>query len=163
MSGETEKEQSGWTVDTLNYFLGAEMRAIRRENEALERRLEERFDTQTVAVDKAFLAAQQATQAALAAAEKAVTKAELASDKRFDAANGFREQLNTQAARLVGKDQFDAVQQRLDDRVRELSARLDTAEGTSKGMKMSGGLLSAVLAGIAAIVVIVNVVIAIAR
>lgn len=100
MTGETEKEVSGWTVDTLRAHIQFQI-------EDLRGMLQERYDTQTKAVDAAFKAAEGAVQAALASAEKAVTKAEVAAEKRFEATNEFRGQLSDQAATFLPRAEAD--------------------------------------------------------
>ena len=96
MGGETEAEVSGWTVDTARLELHHRI-------DNLEAKLDERYATQTKAVDAAFIAqqtamqvaltaAEKAVEAALASAEKAVGKAEMANEKRFEAANEWRGQ-----------------------------------------------------------------------
>jgi len=111
MSGETENQLSGWTVDTLRY-------AINQQLQDLREMLNERYATQVKAVDQAFLAqttamataftaADKAVQAALESAEKAVTKAENAAEKRFEAVNEFRGQLNDQALTFLARSEAD--------------------------------------------------------
>lgn len=94
--------------------------------------LDERYSTQTKAVDAAFTSQQTAMQAALAAAEravatallsaeKAVAKAEAATDKRFESVNEFREQLREQAVlflqRNEGLSRMDAIERALTEHV----------------------------------------------
>lgn len=68
MSGETARQESGWTVDTLKQHY-----------------------------DQRFIDLDVAVQAALKAAEKAVTKAETAADKRFELLNELRSGVATTA------------------------------------------------------------------
>jgi len=85
MTGETDDKPSGWTVDTLKAHFEQRLRD-------LESRLEERYATQTKAMETALAAAQKAVETAMTSAEKAVTKAEMANEKRFEAANEWRGQ-----------------------------------------------------------------------
>src|SRR5688572_11517487 len=100
MSGETEKEISGWTTDTLHAHLQREMDDMRR-------MLDERYATQTKALDAAFAAADKAVQTALLSAEKAVAKTETAAERRFEAVNEFRGQLSDQAATFLPRIEAD--------------------------------------------------------
>jgi hypothetical protein len=95
--------------------------------DALQVMLNERYATQTKALDAAFLAQQaavatsfdaseKAVAAALLAAEKAVDKANTANEKRFESVNEFREQLNDMIRTLLSRTEADAKFQALDTR-----------------------------------------------
>lgn len=152
MSGETETNISGWTVDTLHseiirilqerdrrYVDRAQSmeQALGQRISDLKSMLQERYETQTKAVDAAFLAqqtamqtalttAERAVQTALLAAEKAVGKAELASDKRFESVNEFRAQLADQAAtfmpRAENETRFALISEKVDTNIARLAA-----------------------------------------
>lgn len=143
MSGETEKEVSGWTVDTLHIY------TMRRFDD-MERLLDERARAQG-----------RAMEAALAAAEKAVGKAEKAGEKRFDSVNEFRQTLTDQAGTFVTRKEADAVHAAILDRLGELADRLNKAEGRAAGASQTVGLLLAVATVVISIVIIfVNVLLA---
>jgi len=130
VSGETEHNVSGWTVDTLHaqmFVLTSglarecdQMRAAhdadmndrraehRRDLEQLRALLQERYETQTVALQTALASAEKAVNVALLSAEKAVIKAELASDTRFASVNEFREQLADQAQTFMPRAESGA-------------------------------------------------------
>jgi cytochrome c5 len=127
MSGETENNVSGWTVDTLHLYLT-------RRIVDLQAMLQERYDTQTKALDAALAAQQKATQAALiaadkavqaalASAEKAVAKAEVSAEKRFEAVNAFREQLHDQANTFMPRIESEARIHALIEKVDEAATR----------------------------------------
>jgi hypothetical protein len=133
MSGETEADISGWTVDTLHQHFQIQLveatkyfqSLIDGQNSAMTRRmddqlrmLDERYATSVKALDAAFLAqqtamrtaleaAEKAVATALTSAEKAVTKAEVAAEKRFEAVNEFRGQLSDQAATFLSRTEAD--------------------------------------------------------
>lgn len=79
MSGETERQPSGWTIDTALEH----MRSLLVEKDLRD---EQRFRAQQAAV-----------QAELAGLARAVDKAEVATEKRFEGVNEFRSQLADQA------------------------------------------------------------------
>jgi hypothetical protein len=142
MSGETEREVSGWTVDTLRDYvkdtLRADQQSVQNRFSALESLLQsrfndqremlnERYNTQTKALDAAFVAQQtamrtaletadKAVQAALISAEKAVGKAEIASEKRFESVNEFRAQLTDQAATFLSRAEYEGNHKALADK-----------------------------------------------
>lgn len=125
--------------------------------------LDERYATQTKAVDSAFAAQQTAMQTALTAAEravatallsaeKAVAKAEVAADKRFDSVNEFRSQLSDQAATFMPRreaeishvaiiERVDATARKLGDLELRLTSRLDINAGRSNGFRDGWGYL----------------------
>lgn len=77
MSGETEQEVSGWTVDTVHSHL-------QREIVNLRAMLDERYQTQTKAVEAALEAQQTAMQTAFTASQQAVDKALAAAEKAVE-------------------------------------------------------------------------------
>lgn len=101
MSGETEKQVSGWTVDTLKEYV------------------EQRFISQ----------------------EKAVGIANEASEKRFDAVNEFRGQLGDQVRTFLPRAEYDARHETLENRVSELTDRINRSEGKSSGLSAGWGYL----------------------
>jgi len=126
MSGETEVTPSGWTVDTA-------MVHVQRQLSDLRSLLDERYATQTKALDAAFVASERAVQAALTSAEKAVTKAELASNARFESVNEFRAQLTDQAATFLSRVEAEARLAAQSERLAHLEARLNNAAGADAG------------------------------
>ncbi len=145
MSGETEKQVSGWTVDTSRQDL------LRIIND-LEKYVERRFTDQDKAV-----------QAALLAAKEAVLKAETASEKRFESVNEFRKTLSDQTASFLPRPEYDANHKALedkidtktkatDDKIQTLTDRLNVREGKSTGIATGWGYLLGGLGGIATIV-----------
>jgi hypothetical protein len=81
--------------------------------------LKEHFDGLASARDKAVEAALIAQKgevaAALAAAKEAVLKAEISTDKRFQAANGFREAMLDQQKTFVTKGDFENARETMSD------------------------------------------------
>ena len=110
MSGETEKDVSGWTVDTLKEYADRRLQSISEYNDR-------RFADQETAVQAALLAAKEAVAAALTAAKEAVDKANLAGEKRFDAVNEFRGQLADQTATLIPRSEAEQRMQTLSDKI----------------------------------------------
>jgi hypothetical protein len=116
---------------------------------ALKEMLDERYATQTKALDAAFKAAEQAVAVALANAEKATTKAEAAADKRFDAVNEFRAVLTDQTKTFISRSEWDTTRAALDGRVSinaerlaalelRLTSRLDLDQGRGVGEDRQG-------------------------
>lgn len=149
-------QPSSWNVDTLRAHLEQEIAFMLRA-------LDERYATQTKALDAAFLAQQtamqtaftaadRAVQAALESAEKAVTKAEIANEKRFEATNEFRQQLNDQAANFMPRVEYESAHTRLTEQLRDMSSRLDRNGGKDAGESAAQARLFAVIAAVAGVV-----------
>jgi hypothetical protein len=123
MSGETECQVSGWTVDTLK--------------EHMEQR---------------FRDSDRAVQAALLAAKEAVLKAETATEKRFEATNEFRGQLADQTATLIPRAEastrFDALSEKLSD----VNDRLNKIDGVQQGAALTAGRVYAAIGAAVAII-----------
>ncbi len=85
--------------------------------EGLNALMESKFETYRALVES------QADKVALAlaASDKAVTKAETATEKRFDAVNEFREQLNDQSKSFVARNEFEAQRSGLVEKVDSLA------------------------------------------
>jgi hypothetical protein len=141
--GETEKDVSAWTVDSLKeYVLALMSQHDRRLTElGMEKNLrdEQRFQAQQTAVRDALTAQQQSVGAALLAAQDAVNKAETAAEKRFDAVNEFRAQLADQAATLMPRQETQVLLDNLAQRITSLERRINEAGGRSSGLDAAWG------------------------
>lgn len=127
------------------------------------------------------------TEALRIGSEVAINKSEVATEKRFESVNEFRAQLESQAASfmprreseanwhrasdaieaitkvqtsMITRPEVNATLAALTDRVNELGTRLTRAEGNKTGITESRTGLYAMLAAIAALVVIVNIIVA---
>lgn len=118
----------------------------------LDKRQQQRFEAQQVAVKDALTSQEKAVAAALAAAKEAVAKAETASEKRFDAVNEFRQTLTDQTNTFLPRPEYNAQHKALEDRVTDLTDRINTKDGKSSGMDKTWGLILGGLGGIATIV-----------
>lgn len=130
MSGETEQQPSGWTIDSLKAYF--------------EQRLNDRDDFLN------RLAAERDKQVSLAfsAAAEAVRKAETAAEKRFDAVNEFRGQLADQARDFMPRNEAELL-------VKALAEKIDALIGTrSQGVNVMIGYILAAVAVLGLIVTI---------
>lgn len=135
MSGETEANISGWTVDTLHSHVISSTNHLEELIVVNDRRYSELFRAQEVAMSAALAAAEKAVAAALAAAEKATTKAELAADKRFEAVNEFRSALADATAINIPRTEHAAIYKAMAEKVDFLNSRLDKLEGNATGQR----------------------------
>jgi hypothetical protein len=94
--------------------------------------LDERYATQTKALDAAFIAQQTAVEKALASQEKAVgtaqsatllasQKSDVASEKRFDAVNAFRAQQADIIRTFMPRSEAESIASAAAARIKELS------------------------------------------
>jgi len=119
VSGETEQEVSGWTVDTYRVHND-------RFLEERDRRIEQRFTSQALAVD-----------AALAAAKEAVDKAEKAQERRLDLLNEFRAQSSDEQARFATREFVDTI-----------ASTQTKMENSIARMQVGSGIIAAGIVGI---------------
>ena len=150
MSGETEKEVSAWTIDSLRYHL--EQLAS-----DLALRHEQRFEAQEKAVQVQLVAQEKAVAAALAAQKEAVNKSEASYDKRFDAVNEFRAQLSDQGRTFLPRNEADARFAAMAEKIDALQKSIDRSEGRSAGIGLSAGALAGTLTGVLTLITIVVV------
>lgn len=103
--------------------------------------------------DQRFRAQELAVAAALTAAKEAVTKAEMASEKRFDSVNEFRNSLKDQQQTLASKAEVEVRFKFLEDKWKTIEERQTKAAGSSEGMTtlwaILFGLCSLMIAGFA--------------
>lgn len=123
MSGETERQVSGWAVDTLKEYF--------------ERRITDQ--------DKAV-------QAALIAAKEAVIKAETATEKRFESVNEFRAQLADQSSTLMPRQEYSVQHKALEDRVTDLNDRMNKNDGAKQGSDITIGKIYAAIAAVGGVI-----------
>jgi hypothetical protein len=136
MSGETERAPSGLTVDTLHLYLLTIM-------DERDRRYEQRFG----GIDKEFGShveqVRAETLSALQATEKAITKAEIATERRFEGVNEFRKTLSDQTNTFVARAEIEANQERIRERIQDLTDRINKGEGRDSGFHAGWGYLIA--------------------
>jgi small-conductance mechanosensitive channel len=156
-----------WTVETLRVFMQERYGDLRI-------LLDERYQTQTKALEAAFTAqqtamhaalqsAEKAVEAALRSSEKAVAKAEVAAEKRFESVNEFRAQLADQAQTFVSRGELDIRIAALSERVDELNtkasllaSRMDSAQGSMQGSRVTVGNMYMIIIAFAAIAGIIG-------
>ena len=97
--------------------LSARIEALAKLLDEREDRTKERFASMKIAVD-----------AALAAADRAVTKAEIATEKRFESVNEFRDTLRDQSNTLLPRLEYNVQHTALVEVVNNLVERLTTLE-----------------------------------
>jgi hypothetical protein len=95
-------------------------------------------------LDRRFDDSDKAIQAALQAAKEAVGKAEVATEKRFDAVNEFRGQLADQAATLLTRTEYDTNHKALEDKISDITDRINRNEGRGSGYSQSWAIFIAI-------------------
>jgi len=120
---------SRWTTEQLRELIESVARERDRRYadtfDSLRREMAAGFAAAKEAVASALAAAKEAVNAAFLAAKEAITKSEIASEKRFESINEFREQLKDQQSTFVTRDLFDVHEKRL--------AQLERNEGRIQG------------------------------
>lgn len=137
MSGETQRNESGWSVDTLKAHI------------------DQRFVDNDKAIQAALVSQGKAVSAALTAAEKAVAKAEFATEKRFDSVNEFRQTLVDQTATFIPRAEVKLSLDALRKEVDELKQTKAANEGQHKGTDITMGRIYAAIGATGAILAII--------
>lgn len=138
MSGETEKNNSAWTVDTSHQHLQDKV-------SDLEKLISQRFIDNDKAIQAALLAAKEAVAAALSAAKEAVTKAELSNAKMFEAANAVKATFSADLGKKLDRTEYSSNRQSLEDKITALTDRMNRSEGNKSGVSAAWGSLSVVV------------------
>lgn len=132
MSGETEKNVSGWTTDTLRDHLTSLLREMEvrlvSADVAADVRNEQRFIAQQQAIKDALTSQKEAVAAALVAAEKAVLVAETNAEKWRAAANEWRGAMNDRERNLMTRVEADARLNSLSEKQDTMVARMDVGD-----------------------------------
>jgi hypothetical protein len=163
--------QGGLALKELTASQIADMREV----------LNERYQTQTKALDAAFVAQQaavatsfdaseKAMAAALLAAKEAVEKANVAAEKRFDALNELVSQANSSANLLLPRAEAEARISALDARLTDIKGIVDrgftgmdvrrdaSMEGSASGLagrNESRGTWALVIAGVSVLLTLI--------
>lgn len=116
MSGETEKNVSAWTTDSLKEYFEALIKSN-------DQRYEQRFKDQAEAV-----------KAALASAERAVEKAEANAEKWRMNANEWRGAMNDRERNLMPRSEAEKSIAANSEKVDALATRIERSEGRSSGL-----------------------------
>lgn len=114
MSDTSAKQCSphGWTLDTLEKYLSSEISGIKETLREQDDRNRERF-----------AAAKEQVTLALVGADKAITKADIATEKRFEGVNEFRQTLADQASNLMPRAEYTVQHQALSEKVGLIDTR----------------------------------------
>jgi hypothetical protein len=96
------------------------------------------------------------TALALTSAKEAVIKAEIATEKRFDSVNEFRQTLNDYQTRLVTKPEYDTHNRALDGRLDDVKTELLKIRDIQTEMRGKGAGVSATWVVVLIIVPIIS-------
>lgn len=111
--------------DRLREHISNQVQQIRAALESAEKLEVERMEQVKVATEYV----KREAAASQDAGQKAIEKAETATEKRFEAVNEFREQLNDQAGRFLPRETFESVIEGLTVWRQSVDTRLDNQAG----------------------------------
>ncbi len=123
MSGETEQNVSGWTVDTLFKWVVDTM--------ALRAKLS----------DQRFTAMESMIKSEMMSAKEAVVKAENAANDRFKSLNELRGAMSDQSTRFMPRETMEALITGLTSRLDLIKERQDRMEGRGSGLHQGWGYI----------------------
>jgi hypothetical protein len=135
--GTTEPRQSDPDVPLLDHIIKhfnelelSRQRQCEQRVEALDRLTEARFVMLRTVMDSHA----ERAALALAAADKAISKGDIATEKRFESVNEFRQTLSDQTKTFISRVEFEALRDTHAARIADLSSRLDKTEGKTVGL-----------------------------
>jgi FtsZ-binding cell division protein ZapB len=130
MSGETERDVSGWTTDTLHTHLQRQLNdligQIQRQIDDMQKQLERRFEAERHAVDLAFEAHRALTNATGVATDKAVQAALAAQKEAVQVAQDAARETSQVLARNA--EQYRAQQNEWREAMRDILNRAMTRD-----------------------------------
>jgi phosphopantetheinyl transferase (holo-ACP synthase) len=107
---------------------------------AFKDQMAETLVSQKEQVQSALVAQKEMTYAAMTAAKEAVLKAEIASDKRFDGVNEFRETLADQQRNLMPRAEVDVIVRGFAEKIASNQAEMLELRASRNGTKAGYGL-----------------------
>jgi SMC interacting uncharacterized protein involved in chromosome segregation len=123
------EDNSQWTMETLREYLLALTTAndsrYSERFESSQTALQAALTAQQTAMQTAFTAQKLSVDAALAAADRAVNKAEIASEKRFESVNEFRETLRDQQTTFIPRGESAALFKAADEKLTAIQSNYD--------------------------------------
>lgn len=153
-------ERAAAADKAVDKALASAEKAVDQRASTLDREFHEHLEQVRHENALAFVNSDKAVQAALMSQKEAVTKAEAASEKRFEAVNEFRAQLNDQARTFVARPEHDAEMKHLGGLLSTLTDRVNVKEGKGAGIQASWGIL---IAGAGLIATVLGIVIILAN
>lgn len=142
--------------------LEAAEKAVDRRQDNLDREFHEHLIQVRQENQLAFSNSDKAIGAALASAKEAVSKAELATERRFESVNAFRAQLSDQTNSFMPREVAEATYSELRTQILAIKSQNDAIAGRTEGIKMTGGVIVAAIAALGTLIVVVNIIIALA-
>ena len=143
MSGKTEKEISGWTVDTLKYLIDERDRLRQKLTDERDRRYAE----VNVEKEKALKIKETADLAALQLAREIQTY-------KDEKANELREQINSERGLYATKSDVENVVREMGATIKPLAEYVTSQTGRSAGVGAVYGWIIAAIGAVGAIVAI---------
>jgi hypothetical protein len=98
-----------------------------------------------------FAQGKERVDMALAASDKAIGKAELATEKRFEGVNEFRETLADQASRLMPRNEYQVQHTALQERVSAVATDLYDLKSSTRGKREGISHIGALIVGCAVV------------
>lgn len=141
--------------DRLREHISNQVQQIRAALESAEKLEVERMEQVKVATEYV----KREAAASQDAGQKAIEKAETATEKRFEAVNEFREQLNDQAGRFLPRETFESVIEGLTVWRQSVDTRLDNQAGREQREASFQPVALAIAASVVTVVVTVVVIV----
>lgn len=157
--GETEKDISAWTTDSLKEHMEARLEMIQQHFEARIDNYEKRLLERQQAQQEAITQVRTETATRLAESDKAIQKSETANERRFESVNEFRGQLNDQVKTFLPRDTYDAFHTALSNRVGVLENQIIALQSEKRG---AGDQTKAIyaLAGFVSVLLVIGTILA---
>ena len=95
----------------------------------------------------------EATKSALAAADRAVNKAEMATEKRFEGVNEFRNTLSDQQRTFISRTELDVMFESINDKIDLLETNSISKQSQGVGLKEGWGWAVGLIGIVIALVV----------
>jgi SMC interacting uncharacterized protein involved in chromosome segregation len=129
------------------------------EGVSLREYVDDKLDNLEKAIDARFESVTLATNTALSSADKAIQKSDIATEKRLDAVNEFRNQQKDLITTFARKREMNILIGALRDDVRALQSRMDIMTGREVGAEENWGKIIALVGLTATVVGIVSAIV----
>jgi hypothetical protein len=149
--------KTDWSLNSLREYLLSRIQSLENVLGERDRRFE---DLMKMYVDLIAQLRRELTLA-LEASKEAVTKAENATEVRFRNVDRFRDQLAEQEKSFLTRNEYAAAHVRLEERLGEVTDRMNRAEGNNVGSSRTWMITVASIAAVSGVFSIVAVIYAV--
>lgn len=154
-NSETNVPVAEWTTGTLKVYHDDKINAVEKVAAAETKRIDSDIQQLNILLDERSVNQEKGVHAALEATKEAIAKSDAATEKRFESVNEFRRTLSDQTNTFLPRAEYIASHKPLEDKIIELTNRLNIMSGQKEGSELTIGKIYAAIGVVGAILGII--------